>query len=247
MLGQYSDCISPDYLKTIDSLGFHVERIPEIGKLRSKLHDVGWNIEPVSGYLKGEELFALLHARRLPLSLPIRSEQFLEHSPMPDFIHDVLGHYPFLFVEGYRHFIQSLAERFLDATPCPLEGRLFAAQERLSMLANVGAEASLVDDAQLCVDALHVAIHANPSRRSLLLRLYLWAIELGFMGSGRGGPKVVGAGILSSKDELRWAIQQKKVPLDRHNVNTPYDFSKMQRQYFSFSDWESLETLLLRI
>jgi phenylalanine-4-hydroxylase len=246
-LGQYADFISPEYLKTIDTVGFRVERMPTMKQLRSRLHDVGWDVAPVSGYLKGDALFAHLHARRFPLSLPIRSEQFIEHSPMPDFIHDVLGHYPFLFVDGYRRFAGRLAERFLDAAPCPLEDRLFAAQERLSMLVNVDGEASLVADAQRDVNALHAAIDANPSRRSLLLRLYLWAVEFGFMDSGRALPKVVGAGILSSKEELRWAIEQKKVPLDRHNVNTPYDFTNLQSQYFSFRDWESLEALLFQI
>lgn len=243
-LAQYSDLIAPAYLEAFRGLNLPTEEAPSLEWLRARVRPLGWDLAPVRGYVSGDVIFGLLAQRRLPISEHIRSEQFLEHSPLPDFIHDMFGHYPFLFDAGYRRFAERFGQRFVQTAPCPKEDRLFSLQERLGTLVNVGAETRDIAAVRQEIDATNRAIDEDPSERSKLMKLYLWAVEFGFHSGGSGVPRVVGAGILSSKDEMAWAVMQKKLPLTKATLQTPYDFTNPQAQYFTLPDWRAAEDLL---
>lgn len=247
VLHEHRDAIADDYLVGLSHLSLTSARIPNIHELQSSLMPSGWSLVPVHAFLPPQAFFEHLSMRRFPVIMHIRAEEHVGYSPVPDFIHDVLGHLPLLYDGAYTRFVTRLAESYLRAPPCALEDQLFDAQVQESALAESEADDQALGDARMLVRAIEEQSHVRSSLRSHLRKLYLWTVEFGFMTGEKGAPKAVGAGILSSHDELVRAKERPRVLLTNETVLTSYDFTQVQLQYVVFDGWQQLESLVPKV
>ncbi|MCX4245010.1 hypothetical protein [Paraliomyxa miuraensis] len=244
VLDEHRHEIADDYLEGLSHLSLTSARVPSIHELQSRLMPSGWSLVPVDAFLSPRVFFEHLSMRRFPVIMHIRTEEQVGYSPVPDFIHDVLGHLPLLHVGAHARFVTRLAESYLHAPPCAVEDQIFDAQVQESALAERGASDRALEDARMLVRAIEERSRVRSSLRSRLRKLYLWTVEFGFVTGAMGAPKVVGAGILSSHDELVRAKERPRVLLTNETVLASYDFTQVQLQYLVFEGWEQLESLI---
>lgn len=110
---QFSEYIHPKYIEGLRRLDFG-DKMPTVGSLNSRLAGAGWQVREVRGYLPVREYIALVARHVFPVSCLIRPIECIDYAPEPDFIHDVLGHLPWLFWPDYSRLIVSLARLMLQ-------------------------------------------------------------------------------------------------------------------------------------
>src|SRR6266487_1469274 len=89
------------YPEMVDENGVAVWRA-SWSRRREFLRDCADAIHPA--YFRGLpalEFAQLIRDRCFPLSAGVRALEFVDHAPMPDALHDIWGHLPFLFDETY--------------------------------------------------------------------------------------------------------------------------------------------------
>lgn len=86
-------------------------------------------------------------------------------------------------------------------------------------------------------------VEAGPANIHRLARLYWYTVEFGLIRTA-DGPKVYGAGIISSARETLYAIESdipQRLPFDARRVmRTAYEIDKLQRTYFVLDDFRQL-------
>ena len=84
----------------LDALaGMHAsEAIPDLAAISIPLRRAtGWTLAPVPGLIPEDAFFALLAARRFPITVWLREEDEFNYIVEPDVFHDFFGHVPLLF------------------------------------------------------------------------------------------------------------------------------------------------------
>jgi phenylalanine-4-hydroxylase len=81
----------------------------------------------------------------------------------------------------------------------------------------------------------------------LLARLYWFTVEFGLINT-KNGLKIYGAGILSSKTESIYALEDPRPPRKKFNImdilNTSYHYDELQKVYYIIDSFEELYDML---
>ena len=81
---------------------------PDFDRASAILHDAtGWSIVPAPGLIPDGQFFALLAARKFPVTHWIRRPEELDYIVEPDIFHDFLGHVPLLTDPAYARFLEA--------------------------------------------------------------------------------------------------------------------------------------------
>jgi phenylalanine-4-hydroxylase len=117
-----------EFVDAVKQLGAP-ERIPRFDDVNARLSKAsGWEIMAVPGLIPEEAFFALLAARRFPVTDWIRRPEEFDYVVEPDVFHDLFGHVPLLFNPTFADYMQAYGAGGLKASrldACELLARLY--------------------------------------------------------------------------------------------------------------------------
>ncbi len=117
-----------EFIAAVARLGA-ADRIPLLDAISDQLHRAtGWQLVAVPGLIPEEAFFALLAARRFPVTDWIRTPQEFDYVVEPDIFHDLFGHVPLLFNPTFASYMQAYGAGGLKASnlqACELLARLY--------------------------------------------------------------------------------------------------------------------------
>lgn len=243
---RHSECIDPAYLAGFAKLGLDAEQIPTLNQLNEALKTVNWSVICIDGYISASIYTKLIAKRVFPISRHIRSLEHIDHSPMPDFIHDVIGHLPMLFTPVYQDFLVKIVACINQAKGNHFDAALFQSEMDLSILKmKSNPDPIEVEKVLANISVLHQELKKNPSELTHLNHMFLWSIEFGLFGTP-GNYKCFGAGILSSQTEtLAFFHRMRKVlPYSIDVIDYEISFTDTQNQFFVIESYELLNDVL---
>ena len=190
--------IHPCYLKNLWVLERFKNHVPSLREINEVLADFGWSAQYVHGYHPPWKVFRMLHAQIMPLSSSIRPAHEVGFAREPDMIHDIFGHLPSLMEPEYRKLLarwsklaQSQPRSAIDRTLYHLNKTIVqnrASYDETEVLKRMARELAQLD-------------HLRLSPLQVVDKLYFWIFEFGIIQKPEG-LQVLGAGLLSSLDEL---------------------------------------------
>lgn len=96
-----------EFIAAVQQLGAP-ERIPRFDDVSERLlKATGWQIVGVPGLIPEEAFFALLAARRFPVTDWMRKPEEFDYVVEPDVFHDLFGHVPLLFNPVFADYMQA--------------------------------------------------------------------------------------------------------------------------------------------
>ena len=96
-----------EFIVAVQQLGTP-ERIPRFDEVSERLLKAsGWQIVGVPGLIPEEAFFALLAARKFPVTDWIRTPEEFDYVVEPDVFHDLFGHVPLLFNAVFADYMQA--------------------------------------------------------------------------------------------------------------------------------------------
>ncbi len=102
---------SSEYLKSIKTIKFSAERIPDFKEVNEiLLKETGWSLEVVEGIINEEDFFNLLSRQKFPATTWLRKLSELDYLPEPDMFHDVFAHVPLLTNQKFCDFFKTIGE-----------------------------------------------------------------------------------------------------------------------------------------
>jgi phenylalanine-4-hydroxylase len=105
------------------------DRIPRFDDVNERLMKAtGWQITAVPGLIPEEAFFALLAARKFPVTDWIRTPAEFDYVVEPDIFHDLFGHVPLLFNPTFADYMRAYGAGGLKASrldACELLARLY--------------------------------------------------------------------------------------------------------------------------
>ncbi|HEU4458979.1 MAG TPA: phenylalanine 4-monooxygenase [Methylibium sp.] len=117
-----------EFIAAVDKLGAP-DRIPRFEAVSERLAKAtGWQIVGVPGLIPEKAFFALLAARKFPVTDWIRKPEEFDYVVEPDVFHDLFGHVPLLFDPVFADHMQAYGLGGLKASrlgACPLLARLY--------------------------------------------------------------------------------------------------------------------------
>jgi phenylalanine-4-hydroxylase len=127
-LAQIGDRACREFVDAVQQLGAP-DRIPRFDDVNERLGKAtGWQITAVPGLIPEEAFFALLAARRFPVTDWIRKPEEFDYVVEPDVFHDLFGHVPLLFNRTFADYMQAYGAGGLKASrldACELLARLY--------------------------------------------------------------------------------------------------------------------------
>jgi phenylalanine-4-hydroxylase len=117
-----------EFIAAVKHLGAP-DHIPRFDALSETLHRAtGWEVVAVPGLIPEEAFFALLAARRFPVTGWIRKPEEFDYVVEPDVFHDLFGHVPLLFNPMFADYMQAYGAGGLKASrleACEYLARLY--------------------------------------------------------------------------------------------------------------------------
>jgi phenylalanine-4-hydroxylase len=117
-----------EFIEAVQHLGAPHE-IPRFDALSEKLYRATrWEVVAVPGLIPEEAFFALLAARKFPVTEWLRKPEEFEYIVEPDVFHDLFGHVPLLFNPVFADYMQAYGAGGLKAIrldACELLARLY--------------------------------------------------------------------------------------------------------------------------
>ncbi|MDP1690720.1 MAG: phenylalanine 4-monooxygenase [Burkholderiaceae bacterium] len=117
-----------EFIAAVQQLGAP-QRIPRFDAISERLmRATGWQIVGVPGLIPEEAFFALLAARKFPVTDWIRRPDEFDYVVEPDVFHDLFGHVPLLFNPVFADYMQAYGAGGLKASrldACELLARLY--------------------------------------------------------------------------------------------------------------------------
>ena len=241
LLFELEDNCALDFEKAIHQVGLTLNRIPTLFEINRSLAKLGWRSIVVAGFLP-PQVFMTLHANAvLPITGSIRTPEQRIYTPIPDIVHEAIGHLPFLVNANYRRFLTRLGKLGAGILHTPLDMRGFKLQKAIAehlarregplKIKNMQTELEDVKNAQ--------AKELSPATR--LARFHWWTVEYGLFGESA---LPYGAGIISSVAELRQVALVRHERLSLACVEVPYQIDTMQPQLYVAESWEHLHSVL---
>jgi phenylalanine-4-hydroxylase len=104
-----------EFVHALDQLGA-ADHIPRFADITSRLRPkTGWEIVAVPGLIPEHAFFALLAARRFPVTVWLRRPEEFDYIVEPDVFHDLFGHVPLLFNPVFADYMQAFGADGLKA------------------------------------------------------------------------------------------------------------------------------------
>jgi phenylalanine-4-hydroxylase len=104
-----------EFIHALGQLGTETE-IPRFDEISGRLRRAtGWQIVAVPGLIPEHAFFALLAARRFPITVWLRAEHEFDYIVEPDVFHDLFGHVPLLFNPVFADYMQAFGAGGLKA------------------------------------------------------------------------------------------------------------------------------------
>jgi phenylalanine-4-hydroxylase len=220
--------------------------IPTEKHINQRLAPTGWSVVFVDGYLPAKVYVELILTRSFPVARDIRSLRHLDLSPVPDLVHDVLGHLPMLFSEQYRLYLLSVCSLMRRTIPESLDDDVYVINRQISKLKSMEEEDSeRVSALERRLSEMRLVLETRPSKAVLLERIFLWSIEFGLFGTIQNH-QIYGAGLLSSPREIE-AVSKGTAPIHRYThdvVRHDICFTGAQSQFFVASGYQELHDVL---
>ena len=117
-----------EFIAAVQQLG-EPEHIPHFDAVSERLlKATGWQIVGVPGLIPEEAFFALLAARKFPVTDWIRKPEEFDYVVEPDVFHDLFGHVPLLFNPVFADYMQAYGAGGMKASrldACELLARLY--------------------------------------------------------------------------------------------------------------------------
>jgi phenylalanine-4-hydroxylase len=117
-----------EFIAAVQQLGTP-DQIPRFDEVNERLNQAtGWQIVGVPGLIPEEAFFALLAARKFPVTDWIRQPEEFDYVVEPDIFHDLFGHVPLLFNPVFADYMQAYGAGGLKASrldACELLARLY--------------------------------------------------------------------------------------------------------------------------
>lgn len=223
--------LHPYYAEHIGRLSPFRDQIPTLGQINKLLQPIGWTARYVDGYAPPWQIAHLLAQQVLPMSRSIRSYDEVLFGREPDIIHDIFGHLPVLFGPEYRQLLSCWSDaashahvKELDKAHYHLNKLIVRSHDKVpsEALAHLTTAAREIDR--------FVAV--QPSAALMYDKSYFWIFEFGIV-EHQGQRKVLGAGLLSSLNELAKLATGAATtrPLSLDTLLAPYNISAMQDEY----------------
>lgn len=104
-----------EFLHALQHLGA-AHGIPRFDDINRPLRAAtGWEIVAVPGLIPEHAFFALLAARRFPVTVWLRKPEEFDYIVEPDLFHDLFGHVPLLFEPAFADYMQAFGAGGLKA------------------------------------------------------------------------------------------------------------------------------------
>jgi phenylalanine-4-hydroxylase len=117
-----------EFIAAVRELG-EPDRIPRFDAISERLiKATGWQVVSVPGLIPEEAFFALLAARKFPVTDWLRKPEEFDYIVEPDVFHDLFGHVPLLFNPMFADYMQAYGAGGLKASrldACELLARLY--------------------------------------------------------------------------------------------------------------------------
>ncbi len=117
-----------EFITAVQQLG-EPSQIPRFDDVSERLMKAtGWQLVGVPGLIPEEAFFALLAARKFPVTDWIRTPEEFDYVVEPDIFHDLFGHVPLLFNPVFADYMQAYGAGGLKASrldACELLARLY--------------------------------------------------------------------------------------------------------------------------
>jgi len=117
-----------EFIAAVQQLGAP-DRIPHFDAISQRLiRATGWQLVGVPGLIPEEAFFALLAARKFPVTDWLRQPEEFDYIVEPDVFHDLFGHVPLLFNPVFADYMQAYGAGGLKADrqgACELLARLY--------------------------------------------------------------------------------------------------------------------------
>ena len=117
-----------EFIAAVQQLGAP-DRIPHFDAISERLMKAtGWQVVSVPGLIPEEAFFALLAARKFPVTDWLRKPEEFDYIVEPDVFHDLFGHVPLLFNPVFADYMQAYGAGGLKASrldACELLARLY--------------------------------------------------------------------------------------------------------------------------
>ncbi len=143
--------------------------IPRFDAVSERLmRATGWQIVGVPGLIPEEAFFALLAARKFPVTDWIRRPEEFEYVVEPDVFHDLFGHVPLLFDPVFANYMQAYGAGGLKASrldACELLARLYWYTVEFGLIATPGGLRAYGAGILSSAGELHHSIAASEPRR----------------------------------------------------------------------------------
>ena len=127
-LTQLPSLACDEFINAVRQLGAP-DRIPEFDAVSERLMKAtGWQIVGVPGLIPEEAFFALLAARKFPVTDWMRTPEEFDYVVEPDVFHDLFGHVPLLFNRTFADYMQAYGAGGMKASrldACELLARLY--------------------------------------------------------------------------------------------------------------------------
>ena len=107
---------SQAFIDSLERLG-SAKSIPRFEDINATLQPAtGWTVVAVPGLIPEHEFFALLAARRFPVTYWLRRADEFDYIVEPDLFHDLFGHVPLLYNPVFADYIQAYGAGGLKAS-----------------------------------------------------------------------------------------------------------------------------------
>jgi phenylalanine-4-hydroxylase len=215
LLPKWKRFANSKFMEGIRCLCLKPHRIPTLEEVNVFLEPLtGFKAKAVSGYVPTFLFFDSLKRREFPTTITIRDSQKLNYLPEPDIFHDIAGHVP-------MHTDKAFADVLV----------------KFGSLAEVAAKrhAHLTNEKE--------KINKIRSNIQALARFFWFTVEFGLMREHEN-ICVYGSGLLSSADEIEYAVMAKEV--QRHPfqlewvINQSFEYDRFQPLLFIVESFEHL-------
>ena len=170
---EYKEQIHAPYLAGLERLDFDPDKFPSVKTLRCALAPVRWDIAVVPGFIPSRDYASYMVAGIFPIAATVRSGKHMQHSPVPDAIHDIWGHLPLLFDQDYRDFLNRIAKAMFTAKAEEHELAIFNARNSLGLLEAFERNSiEAIDAARRELTFLEAAERRSPSLFTKLSRFF---------------------------------------------------------------------------
>jgi phenylalanine-4-hydroxylase len=233
------------YLDGLARTGIPISRIPNIKEMDKTLQKFSWGAVCVRGFIPPQIFLEFFAHKLLPIAADMRSLEHMAYTPAPDIVHEAAGHAPILADSSYAQFLEDFGKIASKAIYSDEDIKLYDAIRDLSdKKENADSTASEIKAAEKYLEDT-VAAMTWVSEAAMMARMFWWTAEYGLVDS-KEGPKIYGAGLLSSLGEGQSCFDSsvKKMPFAIGCTKQGFDITKPQPQLFVAKDFSHLgETL----